>query len=102
MRVQTRTPAMRLRTQSSKKYVESRVEQVFCAKLEHCGGIAGLTLRQIGEAYQILSDDQLRAAYDKYGKEGAMPSSGFGMRCMAEYVCMVLTRQQRIHLSSSR
>jgi hypothetical protein len=44
MRVQTRTPAMRLRTQSSKKYVESRVEQVFCAKLEHCGGIAGLTL----------------------------------------------------------
>jgi DnaJ-class molecular chaperone len=41
---------------------------------------AGLIPRQIGEAYQILSDDQLRAAYDKYGKEGAMPSSGFGMR----------------------
>lgn len=41
--------------------------------------MAGLTARQIGEAYQILSDEQLRAAYDKHGKEGAMPSSGFGM-----------------------
>lgn len=34
---------------------------------------------QIGEAYQVLSDEQLRKQYDKFGKEGAVPSSGFGM-----------------------
>jgi DnaJ-class molecular chaperone len=34
---------------------------------------------QIGEAYQVLSDKALRSQYDKYGKEKAMPSSGFGM-----------------------
>jgi curved DNA-binding protein CbpA len=31
----------------------------------------------VGEAYQVLSEPQLRAAYDKYGKESAKPDSGF-------------------------
>lgn len=31
----------------------------------------------IGEAYQVLSNNDSRALYDKYGKEKAMPDSGF-------------------------
>ncbi|SPJ89166.1 related to DnaJ-like protein [Fusarium torulosum] len=31
----------------------------------------------IGEAYQVLSDSNLRAAYDKFGKDSARPQEGF-------------------------
>jgi curved DNA-binding protein CbpA len=33
--------------------------------------------QEIGEAYQVLSNENLRKQYDKFGKEKAVPQSGF-------------------------
>jgi DnaJ-class molecular chaperone len=33
---------------------------------------------QISEAYQVLSNEELRKQYDMYGKARAVPDSGFG------------------------
>ncbi|AOA62945.1 DnaJ-like protein [Komagataella phaffii CBS 7435] len=33
--------------------------------------------KEIGEAYQVLSDKSLRERYDRYGKEDAIPKEGF-------------------------
>ncbi|KAH8816473.1 X-domain of DnaJ-containing-domain-containing protein [Xylogone sp. PMI_703] len=38
---------------------------------------AHVRFQEIGEAYQVLSDKELRKQYDKYGKDKALPSEGF-------------------------
>jgi DnaJ-class molecular chaperone len=40
---------------------------------------ANMLFPQIGEAYQVLSNDELRKQYDKFGKDQAVPGGGFGM-----------------------
>ena len=38
---------------------------------------AHVRFQAIGEAYQVLSNDELRKRYDKFGKEEAVPGGGF-------------------------
>lgn len=38
---------------------------------------AAAKFQEVGEAYQVLSDDTLRAKYDKYGKQESIPTEGF-------------------------
>src|SRR6186713_3012914 len=38
---------------------------------------AHVRFQAIGEAYQVLSNEELRKQYDKYGKEKAVPGGGF-------------------------
>jgi DnaJ-class molecular chaperone len=57
---------------------------------------------QIGEAYQILSKDDLRKQYDKFGKEKAMPGGGFGTELTESLYYADLTLEQRIPPNSLR
>lgn len=38
---------------------------------------AAARFQEVGEAYQVLSDETLRSKYDKYGKIESIPSEGF-------------------------
>lgn len=38
---------------------------------------AAARFQEVGEAYQVLSDERLREKYDKYGKQESIPTEGF-------------------------
>lgn len=38
---------------------------------------AAAKFQEVGQAYQVLSDDKLRAKYDKFGKQESIPQEGF-------------------------
>lgn len=38
---------------------------------------AAARFQEVGQAYQVLSDDKLRAKYDKFGKQESIPQEGF-------------------------
>jgi curved DNA-binding protein CbpA len=38
---------------------------------------AAARFQEVGEAYQVLSDEKLRAKYDKFGKQESIPQEGF-------------------------
>ncbi|RLV94471.1 DnaJ-like protein 1 [Spathaspora sp. JA1] len=38
---------------------------------------AAARFQEVGQAYQVLSDDSLRSKYDKFGKQESIPTEGF-------------------------
>lgn len=59
-------------------------------------------MAQIGAAYQVLSNTELRKQYDRFGPEKAVPDSGFGKGIDSTIILTTqLTTPQPILPSSS-